>query len=370
MLYFIDYHMPRADSFFSPSYRERRSRWFKYFLLLHIWFLFANSMFSAVSARENCLTPLFHRNALPVASIFLELDPLEPCVVPNSGYRLQVTTTVSNAIISHQQSGKNGLIVDQERYEQHLEIKIGLPEAQDLTLHGMFISDTAGRFDGMIRQFHNMVGLPQHQRKDRPEYQYLYWQTNAKTGRQIEISEPESGFGELQLSYRKEVGELIELPGLVHSVWGWRAACKIPQKGISSALGSGEPDVGVGLLVDSGWSPGWFFENEMGVLLNLGLTYLSESKQTVFDQNNTVISGMIAIAYPIFTNYKLVIQAYGMSPKYRNTGLIELDQFVSIFSGGIQKKWNSQLLSIGFTEDLLPSSEDVSLSITWHYTRL
>ncbi len=300
--------------------------------------------------------PFSTSNQMPTAAVFLELSALEPCTVPAG--RWNVALWAERANMSYVQASRRyQLVMDFERTEWRTTLAYGLSGQSDILLDLPYIHDDGGFMDHFIRAYHDATGLPQSSRARRPDNQYQYTQVDMRSGRSIRLTSPLGGMGEPVLTYRRREGSFGWL--WWHDVvWGWRAALKLPQPGISPALGSGAPDAGGGVMVDT------YLDSPVGRIAMFGhvsLVYLSPTRAVLFDTERWVPMGGGGFAWLNATGIAPMVQWQLTWPRYSRVPFAALGRPEDLLTVGLQVRARGFTISFAFTEDPNSTSEDFGI---------
>ena len=307
-----------------------------------------------LAARESCSEPFAGRNQLPPASIFLELTALSPCPVAPGRWVVQGWFTRSNTAYDRD-NARYTLVMDVERSELRTTLIYGLPGESDVLLDLPALQDNPGNLDGLIRDYHAAVGLPQASRSTRAEHRYEYTQLDRRAGRAIHLQLPPTGLGEPVLTWRVRGGEFDWL-WWRQVLWAWRIALKLPLGDGSPAISSGAADAGAGLMLDA---PLVLPFGRVGLFGHLGVAYLSATRATVFDSLHWVPMGGVGLVGPTAWGLRPVLQWQASLARYTQVPFGALGRAQTQFQGGVQFDVARALVSVGFTEDSLSTSEDI-----------
>ena len=314
-----------------------------------------------------CQNPLLHRNQQPMSAIFLELVPLTPCSLETGFYQIESMLQVSNTIVidAPGEPSMSRMILDHERLEQTLAFRIGTGLKTDLGLTFRYVEEGPGKWDNILREYHQKTGLPYEARKSQKNVEYSYWQYNLDTKEKIETTAPQRGIGDIVLSFRHELGkiEIWENPIL----WGWRIEYKQPSSPDFPTISSGNSDLGLGLLASTSANISGY---PSAFWLNIGAVRPGNTKHKVFPQKPTFISGGTGMNVDLSNTWNAAVQILGASARYEVPALVRaLNHRQTILVIGLRHLIGSHSFSLGFTEDIdYYSSEDISLLIGWQFS--
>ncbi len=333
-------------------------------MLKHGWafFLFLPALTHA--GMKDCVEPIKNRSQMPMSAIFLELEMESACVLGFGETRWDIFTQQSNTtLVAPYLKGLPRLLLDHERSEQTLEIRMGLGHKSDLGLKLRCIDDWEGRLDPLVRNFHEISGLPYASRKTQPDGQFLYWQYNPEYPRPIYLTESQHGRGDSVLSLRI----LIRGNGLSgHSMnLSSRIVLKLPSGPNLPTISSGAVDQGFGLMLESTTR---FWGKPSGWLANLGIVRPGNTSHHVYPQEQYFVSGGMMFSAELNGRWSGSLQTQIASPRYRTSPVKVqgLSTWQAILLIGLTHKIGEQNVFIGITEDLLANaSEDFSLIAGW-----
>ena len=320
-----------------------------------------------VQAAE-CQNPFPHRNQQPMSAIFLELSPLTPCALESGFYHIETMLQTSNTIVidSPGELSASRMILDHERWEKTLVFRIGMLRLKtDFGLTLRYIDEGPGNFDNILREYHQIIGLPYNARKIQQNVEYRYWQYNPDTKEKIETTSPQRGIGDIVLSFRHELGKTKIWENPIR--WGWRIEFKQPSSSDLPTISSGNSDVGLGLLASTSGNISGF---PSAFWLNIGAVSPGKTKHKVYPQKPIFISGGTGINVDLSNTLNAAVQILGASARYEVPASVRgLNHRQTILVIGLRHLIGSHSFSLGFTEDIdYYTSEDISLLIGWQFS--
>ncbi len=330
-------------------------------------FLFGCFIFGSLVHAAECNNPMLHRNQQPMSGIFLELTPLKPCTLESGFYKIETMFQASNTIIIDPpgELSASRMILDHERWEQTLVFRIGTGFKTDFGLTLRYVEEGPGNWDNILREYHDITGLPYEARKSQQNVEYRYWQYNPDTKEKIETTSPQRGIGDMVLSFRHELGKIKIWENPIR--WGWRIESKQPSRSDLPTISSGNSDVGIGLIASTSGNISGF---PSAFWLNIGAVRPGNTKHKVYPQKPTFFSGGTGINVDLSNTWNAVVQILGASARYEVPASVRgLNHRQTILVIGLRHLIGSHSFSLGFTEDIdYYSSEDVSLLIGWQFS--
>ena len=330
-------------------------------------FLFGCFIFGTLVHAAECNNPMLHRNQQPMSGIFLELTPLTPCTLESGLYQIDTMFQASNTIIIDPpgELSASRMILDHERWEQTLVFRIGTGLKTDFGLTLRYVEEGPGNWDNILREYHQITGLPYEARKSQQNVEYRYWQYNPDTKEKIETTAPQRGIGDMVLSFRHELGKIKIWENPIR--WGWRIESKQPSRSDLPTISSGNSDVGLGLLASTSGNISGF---PSAFWLNIGAVRPGNTKHKVYPQKPTFFSGGTGMNVDLSNTWNAAVQILGASARYEVPALVRpLNHRQTILVIGLRHLIGSHSFSLGFTEDIdYYSSEDISLLIGWQFS--
>ena len=316
---------------------------------------------------ERCIELVPHRNQLPMPSIFLELELESACILEAGIFQGSLSLQRSNTttISPDKYLNNSRLILDHEREEVTVKAAAGLGSGWDMNLRFRHVKDWEGNWDGFMRRFHQVTGLPYESRKVRPDGKFLYWQYQPDSNRSnkfIWITKTQQGPGDYVMTFRRRHGSPI---GSSEVKWNTRIVYKHPSADDLPTISSGKKDFGIST---AGEGSEFWFGQPVRWLLNLGIVHAGQTEHTLYSQKRTFFSGGGALSTPYSKDLTFTAQNLVASPRYRAPGLElkGMNQWQLILGLGAFYHLENHSLMFGFSEDLLTNhSEDFSLILTW-----
>ena len=330
-------------------------------------FLFGCFIFGTLVHAAECNNPILHRNQQPMSGIFLELSPLTPCTLESGFYQIETMLQASNTIVIDPpgELPASRMILDHERWEQTLVLRIGTGLKTDFGLTFRYVEEGPGNWDNILREYHHITGLPYAARKSQQNFEYRYWQYNPDTKEKIDTTSPQRGIGDMVLSFRHELEKIKIWENPIR--WGWRIEFKKPSRSDLPTISSGNSDVGLGLLASTSENISGF---PSAFWLNIGAVSPGRTKHKVYPQKPIFISGGTGMNVDLSNTWNAAVQILGSSARYEVPASVRgLNQRQTILVIGLRHLIGSHSFSLGFTEDIdYYSSEDISLLIGWQFS--
>jgi len=322
----------------------------------------------------SCFKPILHRNQMPPAAILLELPPDSPCALESGVPEVRLGWQGSNTTVLFKYNGERSVryLVDHERWEQTMQVRLGLGAGFDLGVLGRYTDESAGRWDPFMRSFHEVFGLPYNSRRIRPDGKYRYWQCNPSDpsvgctsadvaeGRVLDLHASQRGWGDWIATLR------YALPSGDSGIrWAGRLVWKEPSRKDLPTISSGARDFGAGLMVEG---TGNFWDCPTDWLVNLGGVAPGITKHRAYPQHKAFLSGTLGFSRSCEADWAWLGQFQFASPRYRTpqppVQAIGTVQFIMMF--GFEYRTAPSRWRFGFTEDTIyNTSEDFSLLLEW-----
>ena len=326
------------------------------------------------AAAAACFKPILHRNQMPPAAILLELPPDSACALEGGVPEVRLGWQGSNTTVLFKNKGEYSAryLIDHERWEQTVQVRLGLGAGFDLGVLGRYTNESAGRWDPFMRDFHEITGLPYNSRKIRPDGEYRYWQCNPSDpsvgctaedgaiGRVFDLSAEQRGWADWITTLR------YALPHQNSGMrWAGRLVWKEPSRKDLPTISSGARDFGAGLMLEGA---GTFWDCPTDWLVNLGGVAPGTTRHRAYPQNKLFLNGTLGLSHSCEDDWAWLGQFQFASARYRTPNppvqAIGTPQFIMML--GFEYRTAPGSWRFGITEDTIyNTSEDFSLLLEW-----
>jgi hypothetical protein len=265
--------------------------------------------------------PLAIRNQSPIQLLFFQFVPERAVPLGYRQARLRVDIAETNTLTADEE-GRDGLTgkLDLEMTYANLQARIGLGEGLEVGVDLPIIAMHGEFMDGFIDWFERLIdyerGPRAEERREHMENEFTY--RVSRDGETIlEGIRNRVGVGDVAIQAKwapPNLRETASTPGVA-----LRLAFKIPSGDPDAALGSGRPDIGVGLALEKTWGR-WSLYGNLNGTFPIGNRF-AEDDLTV----QPIFSALLGMEYRFSPKLALVGQLSANSPPFRNTGLNFLD---------------------------------------------
>lgn len=201
-------------------------------------------LLSCAGAIASDVEPFALRNQHPVLHVY-GLPVFQTAALQEHG---RSTLRVSLDMANHAERAENlaeSLVLDGESYFLNLSWRRGVKDWLELGLDIPLVSHSRGSFDSAIKNWHDIWGLSNSKREGpSDQLQFLYTVDELP---QLEMYDPVSGIGDIQLSAAVPLGKKSDAGR--HPL-ALRFGVKLPTGDADKLLGSGGVDGSVGLYTD------------------------------------------------------------------------------------------------------------------------
>jgi hypothetical protein len=192
--------------------------------------------------------PIGWREPAPFARMFLQLPFEAPEVLPTGRLEASLDLLYSNSVMAGRSRNDRGLALDVhvETAQPTVSLRYGLAPRLEVLIAVPFVADEGGFLDWPINQAEALFGAPNQDRVGRPRGR-SWFELHDPAGRGVDVRGTDGGIGDVWASAKVLVADGLGGGGSV----AVRAAVKLPTGRIP--YGSGEVDVGGGVLAAWGW---------------------------------------------------------------------------------------------------------------------
>ena len=319
-----------------PHYTERKYL-FPLLILLLLWIAFS----SQARAKDGDVHfgPIRSRNQYPPFMLFLDLYPDGAKTIPKGHVKCSVNVEYSNIYQIEMGPGWH-VEADLETLRASLDVAYGLCDDLDVGVETSFVYLLGGFLDHTVEEVHDILSISNHSRDLRRENDLSYLISH--DGRSwFFVDSPTSGLGDILLYGKYRF--LSEGPKIASA--SLRLGVKFPTADEERGMGSGEFDVGYGLVLEKHWG-------KWALYLNLNHLLLGEPDGDFEIDIHNAFSGSIAVEYWLWDNFSLLTQINGHTSPYA-TGIKALDDDALQILFGIKYRFlKDAVWQVSFTEDI------------------
>ena len=308
--------------------------------------LFAQALLAA--GRLPASEPFLIQNENPVSRLYGL--PAGGDAVP-SAPGLQACVAVDLANSSYAKArGADELVLDGETWVARLELRRAWSNGWRVAVQVPVVSHQGGGSDDFIEWYHERMGLPQGNRRQRPSgrLEYRYRRNGAS---QFELTNPATGLGDIRISAGAPLWRNGEATRAVDAV----AGVELPTGDPDSLLGSGSTDFSLGLAAhDLASLARWNLEQQGAA----GILALTDGDVLADLQRNIAGYGNLSLGWRLAGWLVPRLQVDWHSPLFANIDYAPLDDWaVELVSGATVR------LPRGFALDLAVA-EDIAVNTT------
>lgn len=273
-------------------------------------------------------------------------------LVPDKALVWQVQTDIANNFTENT-DGFESIQIDGETYRVNLSLRYGFGDRWEVGIDVPYIRHGPGQLDAFIEGFHDLLGLSQADRDDRPRNQLDYSYTSGVNT--MRLNKSVSGIGEVRLNLGYKLREYE------NRTWSVRGGVKLPTGDPDKLTGSDGTDVFVGLY----FSEGAFLGNEsLSFHGSVGALAMGNGELVGSDVEDLAVYGSSTLAWKLSPNFSLKAQFDFHSALY-DSGVEELGSFAGqLILGGSVKLGRKVQLDLSVSEDVIvDAAPDVVFSI-------
>lgn len=311
-------------------------KYLSFSVILLLLFLHSNSYCQGRDAIDG---PIRSRNQYPPFMLFMDLYPDGANTAPKGHVKCSFNMEYSNIYQIQAWDGWHAE-ADMEALRVSLDVVYGLWDDLDVGVEIPFVYLLGGFLDHTTEEVHDILSVSNHIRDLRRENDLSYFIRH--DGRYwFSVDSPTSGLGDIVLHGKYRF--LREGPKIPSS--SIRLGVKFPTGDEERGMGSGEFDLGYGLVLEKHWGKWGFY---------LGLNHLLlGDPDGVFDIDiHNAFSGTFALEYWLWENFSLLGQINGHTSPY-STGIEALDDDdLQILFGVKYRFLKNAIWQISFTENI------------------
>lgn len=301
--------------------------------------------------------PLVSRVQNPVYLQNLSLTPRSAEALPEGTLDARIDSAYSNMFEKEGNAGAS-LNLDMELWRLAVMAGYGVGRGFEVGVQIPMYKMWGGFLDGFIQEFHRAFGFPNGGRElvQNGEFHYSF----AAGGRTLFDFPPvDWGLGDLSVYVKHQLtGEDDDWPAIA-----WFADIKFPTGRRSRGLGSGSPDFGFGVAVDTSWK-------RLHGYANVGYFVLGGNDSIDEFVYNQMFSYVLAGEISIIPCLSFMVQIEGGTPLLHGTGLdawdgIPMDLIVG-FKGeerDLFGEWGDLVWQVAFAEDITSRGPSVDFTV-------
>lgn len=319
-----------------------------------------------------CLMPILAVLAAPArADILIEpmrVRNLSPSVaifgVPTWDGGLDTGTrsrfTITGDMASHfrfAEEGPERLIFDGETWRANFVYERRVIDRWTFAMELPLVRQSGGVLDNVIDAWHSAFHLPDGNRNTRPENELQFYYDNGP-GAGYFLSQPDSGFGDMQLSVARALGSGGD--------WRLKFTLKLPTGDADMLAGSGATDFAVS--VSHGQATAWR-SRPAGWFWGVGLLAPGQPDTFPGQSQDWVALGMAGVSWQPFTQLGFKAQLNAHTAFY-DSRLEELgDAAMQATIGGWWAFDERRVLTVAVIEDLIGrAAPDVSVQLGFEWS--
>lgn len=260
--------------------------------------------------------PISIVNQAPIQLLFLQAAPDKAETLPKGQGSLSLNTTITNTLLSESSGNYEG-VVDMEMIRASLDLKYGILQGFEIGVSLPFVYSYAGFMDNAILEvesffFDNTRTVRVYQEAGKYEY-YVKRDNEAFISGMGKTS---TGIGDLVLRVKGKIWD----EGKILPYLSTRLAVKVPTGNKDRALGSGEPDYGLGLLLQKD------IKKRFTAYLNADVIFPGDAFEEEGVSLNEFYEIMLGAEYRISSRFSFLAQVNCITRPFKNTGVQMLDR--------------------------------------------
>ena len=243
--------------------KNKCKRFFSYFGLLVI----VNFTTNVFAKTNDVLAPFFVSNNLPVSTGVGLPKSLSAIALESGEKRLDINLGVkSNA---NDDPGRAGeiLILDGETHSLDIGVEYGLNHSWQIDAQLSYLRHSSGNLDGLIQNWHDLIGLDGGDRSRLGRDNFLFSYTNNEV--QNLIDAPVSGINDLRIG----LGYQLQQNWVDNFMF--RFGLSLPTGNAEKLIGSDKLDVDAGIYISNQGSQRW---EKFGWHANLGYVFIGDDQ--------------------------------------------------------------------------------------------
>tara|TARA_B100000795_G_scaffold67335_1_gene46278 strand:+ start:316 stop:1413 length:1098 start_codon:yes stop_codon:yes gene_type:complete len=314
--------------------------------------IFLLAVMIAMNVKAELSAPFTASNINPFVQLHGLPSSRAAKLVPNKALVWQFQTDIANNFTESTDRFES-IRIDGETYRANLSLRYGFGGKWEVGIDVPYIRHGPGQLDAFIEGFHDLFGLSQANRGDRPRNRLNYTYDSGVNA--LHLNKSVSGIGEVRLNLGYKLRDNDT------RTWSVRGGVKLPTGDPGKLTGSGGTDVFVGLY----FSQSAFLGNEsLSFHGSLGALSMGNGELVGIDVEELAIYGSSILAWRIFPNFSLKAQFDFHSALYESE-LKEIGSFGGqLVLGGSVTLGRKTQLDLSVSEDVIVSTApDVVFSI-------
>ena len=277
------------------------------------------------------------------------------------GVQDKPTFDVRLDLANHADAGESTderLVIDGETYFLTFEYRARVREWLELGLELPVLAHGDGFMDQGIEGWHELFGLSNSKRSGSGNELYLFYERDGRT--LVELNSPAAGVGDIRLTAAVPLRESEAPEDLCMSL---RASLKLPTGDDTRLLGSGAPDLAVGVHA-TGVIP--LSSREVIVSAFAGVQLLGDSDVFAMLQRNIVPYGGVATTWQATERLGITAQLY-LQGRYVRSELEELggNSYQLAVGGNYRPRSSNTTLRFAVVEDV---SNNATTDFALHFS--
>ena len=319
--------------------------------LFAVSLLFVDPAFSA-EQRKAGAGPIPIVNQSPIQLLFLQPVPDKAEAFSKGHGRVRLVTTVTNSLMSGTSANYEGTL-DLETLRTSLDAAFGVSSRLELGVTIPFCHYYDGMLDGFVHDVEEAYGNVRGIRETEERNTFTY-SVEENGNSIISGSENTVGLGDVILRMKASVFEQAPSRPALSA----RVSVKLPTGRKGRGFGSGEPDWGIGLLLQKDLKSLNFYLNSDVIVPGEAFDDLGVSLREFYTL-------MLGVEYRITPRFSALSQASFLSRPFKHTGLAMLDRRIYALTLGLSYRIQEDyLIQGGLVEDIL-DSQDATADVTF-----
>jgi hypothetical protein len=313
-----------------------------FWILRFVTFVSAQEIDTAWRAKSG---PVPVINQSPVQLLFLQPVPDRAVTHPAGHGSVRLTTTVTNTLVSKESSHYQATL-DMEAVRTCLDMRYGVLPRIEIGFLVPVSHYYDGFLDGFIEDVEDSFGDVRGIRTQEEADTFTY--SVKKDGRAfISGAENTTGVGDVVLAAKTTIMDQERVwPALAV-----RASAKLPTGKRSRGFGSGEPDWGMGVLLEKDLGP-------LNLYWNGDITFPGEAFDDVDLSVQEFVTLMLGVEYGVTEQFSILSQLYYVTRPFEHTGVEVLDRRIYELLIGVDYRTRGALFfQGGIVEDIMDSAD-------------
>ncbi len=288
--------------------------------------------------------PIYVANQNPFVQIFGLPKAESGTLTPSGKLDVGFLYHVSNNAISAD-AGNESIIWDGETAQYNLRFRYGVSERLELGMDIPYIDHSGGYLDSLIRNFHDLFGMP-NDRQEEFDKNQIHYQLQENGATTFEMTDRAHGFGDIRFSAaiplmggsRQEQRHLALRPQI-----------KLPTGDSKYLLGSGGTDISMGLAYSDFQS---LRNLNMVLTSHAGMLYMGNTKVLRDKQRHFAGYGGASLSWLATEHLEFKVQM-DLHSAFYDSDLDQLGSSLQLLAGGTAHLPGNVLLDLGISEQLI-----------------